>query len=187
MKRKRRKESEFIYGSTCPGEDHLFVNSFLGDHRQCPRYLKVHGALFQAASSAQGSQHTLVQGKVIFQCSERTQGSVKAQKELQVARFVFGQTNRQPCVLQSRQFTSDELNKFLPQWTRPNQTTKQNLSSSFSPILPTWNCLSLNLGKCLGTAYWHRSKSWQAVCQQLNSWNCCRQVLKPAPRFCFVY
>lgn len=143
MKRKRRKESEFIYRSRCPGEDHLFVSCFLGDHRQCPSYLKVHGALFQAASSVQGSQHTLVQGKVIFQCSERTQGSVKAQKELQVARFVFSQTNGQPCALQSRQFTSDEWNKFLPQWTRPNETPSKTcplLSHSYflHGIISAW-------------------------------------------------
>ena len=51
--------------------------------------------------------NTLAQGKVIFQCSERTQGSVKAWKGLQVARFVFRQTNWQPCLLQPRQFTSE--------------------------------------------------------------------------------
>lgn len=46
--------------------------------RQCPRYSQVHGVFFQVASGVQGSQHTLAQGKVIFQCSEKTQGSVKA-------------------------------------------------------------------------------------------------------------
>lgn len=113
----------------CPGEDQPLVNSLLGDHTQCLRYSKVYGVFFRLHQVRWISAHPDPR-KSHF--SILWKDSVKARKEVQVNRFHFSQSNGQPCVLQSRQFTSDEQNQFVSRWTRPIQTSRQNLSPDLS-------------------------------------------------------
>ena len=97
---------------------------FLSDHGQYARYSQLPGGLFQVASSEQGHQHNHAQGRVNFQCSERTHRALW-RPEISCRCPKLALANLMGYLVSFSSDSTPQQNKSLPRQIRSIQTTRK--------------------------------------------------------------